>query len=68
MHGAGRQAAAHLIEHGHERIGVITPPTAPPSVAETHAGIQQALSDASLTLRPKHVAHVPYFSTPSGAK
>ena len=66
MHGAGRQAAAHLIEHGHERIGVITPPMAPPSVAETHAGIQRALRDASLTLLPEHVAHVPDFSTPSG--
>jgi LacI family transcriptional regulator len=67
MKGAGHQAAAHLIGHGHERIGVITPPMAPPSVAETHAGIQQALSDASLTLKPEHVAHVPDFSTPSGA-
>ena len=66
MKGAGRQAAAHLIEHGHERIGVITPPMAPPSVADTHAGIQQAFSDASLTLQPDHVAHVPDFSTPSG--
>jgi DNA-binding LacI/PurR family transcriptional regulator len=66
MKGAGRQAAAHLIEHGHERIGVITPPMAPPSVAETHAGIQQALRDASLDLQPDYVAHVPDFSTPSG--
>jgi DNA-binding LacI/PurR family transcriptional regulator len=66
MKGAGRQAAAHLIEHGHERIGVITPPTAPPSVADTHAGTQQALRDASLTLKPDYVAHVPDFSTPPG--
>ena len=66
MEGAGHQAAAHLIEHGHERIGVITPPLAPPSVAETHAGIHRALSDASLTLRPDYVAQVPDFSTPSG--
>lgn len=66
MKGAGRQAAAHLIEHGHERIGVITPPMAPPSVADTHAGIHQAFSDASLTLQPDYVAQVPDFSTPSG--
>jgi DNA-binding LacI/PurR family transcriptional regulator len=66
MKGAGRQAAAHLIEHGHGRIGVITPPMAPPSVADTHAGIQQALRGASLTLQPDYVAHVPDFSTPSG--
>jgi len=66
MKGAGRQAAAHLIEHGHGRIGVITPPMAPPSVADTHAGIQQALRDASLTLQPDYVAQVPDFSTPSG--
>ncbi len=66
MKGAGHQAAAHLIEHGHERIGVITPPMEAPSVADTHAGIQQALSDASLTLQPDCVAHVPDFATPSG--
>jgi DNA-binding LacI/PurR family transcriptional regulator len=66
MKGAGRQAAAHLIEHGHERIGVITPPMGPPSIAETHTGIHQALSDASLTLQPDYVAHVPDFTTPSG--
>ena len=66
MHGAGHQAAAHLIGHGHERIGVITPPMAAPSVADTHTGIHQALSDASLTLQPENVAHVPDFATPSG--
>ena len=66
MEGAGHQAAAHLIEHGHERIGVITPPMAPPSIGETHAGIHRALRDASLALQPDYVAHVPDFSTPSG--
>jgi DNA-binding LacI/PurR family transcriptional regulator len=66
MEGAGHQAAAHLIEHGHERIGVITPPMAPPSIADTHTGIHQAFSDASLTLQSEYVAHVPDFSTQSG--
>ena len=66
MEGAGHQAAAHLVEHGHERIGVITPPMAPPSIANTHTGIHQALSDASLTLQSEYVAHVPDFSTQSG--
>jgi LacI family transcriptional regulator len=66
MEGAGHQAAAHLIEHGHEHIGVITPPMAPPSIADTHTGIHQAFSDASLTLQSKYVAHVPDFSTQSG--
>jgi len=66
MEGAGHQAAAHLIEHGHERIGVITPPMASPSIADTHTGIEQALGDASLSLHPEYVAHVPDFSTQSG--
>jgi LacI family transcriptional regulator len=66
MEGAGHQAAAHLIEHGHERIGVITPPMARPSIADTHTGIHQALSDSSLTLQSEYVAHVPDFSTQSG--
>jgi DNA-binding LacI/PurR family transcriptional regulator len=39
---------------------------APPSVADTHTGIHQALSDASLTLKRNYVAQVPDFSTPSG--
>jgi len=66
MKGAGHQAAAHLIDHGHQRIGVITPPMAAPSVADTHTGIHQALSDASLTLQPDYFAHVPGFATPAG--
>ena len=58
MEQAGYQAAAHLIEHGHERIGIITPPMAP-SVADTHTGIHRALTDASLTVESEYVAHVP---------
>jgi DNA-binding LacI/PurR family transcriptional regulator len=65
MEQAGYQAAAHLIEHGHERIGIITPPMAP-SVADTHAGIHRALTDASLTLASEYVAHVPDWTTQSG--
>ena len=65
MEQAGHQAAAHLVEHGHERIGIITPPMAP-SVADTHTGIHQALTDASLTLESGLVAHVGDWTTQSG--
>jgi DNA-binding LacI/PurR family transcriptional regulator len=65
MEEAGYQAAAHLIEHGHERIGIITPPMAP-SVADTDTGIHQALTDASLTLPSQLIAAVPDWTTQSG--
>ncbi len=65
MEGAGHQAADHLIGHGHERIGIITPPLAP-SVADAHTGIHQAFIEASLTLQPELVAHVPDWTTQSG--
>jgi len=65
MEQAGYQAAAHLIEHGHERIGIITPPVFA-NVAPTHTGIHQALTDASLTLESEYVAHVPDWTTQSG--
>ena len=65
MEPAGYQAAAHLIEHGHERIGIITPPVFA-NVAPTHTGIHRALTDASLTLESEYVAHVPDWTTQSG--
>ena len=65
MEQAGYQAAAHLIEHGHERIGIITPPVIA-NVAPTHSGIDRALTDASLTLESEYVADVPDWTTQSG--
>jgi DNA-binding LacI/PurR family transcriptional regulator len=65
MEGSGLQAAAHLIEHGHERIGVITPPVLA-NVAPTLTGIQQAFTDASLTFQSELVVHVPDWTTQSG--
>jgi DNA-binding LacI/PurR family transcriptional regulator len=65
MEQAGYQAAAHLIEHGHERIGIITPPVFA-NVGPTHTGIHQALTDASLTLPTEYTAHVPDWTTQSG--
>jgi DNA-binding LacI/PurR family transcriptional regulator len=65
MEQAGYQAAAHLIEHGHERIGIITPPVFA-NVAPTHTGIHRALTDASLTLPTEYTAHVGDWTTQSG--
>ena len=39
----GSLATRHLIEHGHERIGVVTPPLSWPTVREVHAGYIDAL-------------------------
>jgi len=63
---AGRQAAAHLILAGHERIGMINATGewsleyAAPS--ERFRGFSDALRDAGLPLRPELVVHRPWGS------
>jgi LacI family transcriptional regulator len=47
---AGTAVAAHLLELGHRRIGVISGPPALTTVADRLAGVAQALADRGLTL------------------
>jgi LacI family transcriptional regulator len=63
----GYEATEHLIEHGHVRIGIITPPVAG-NVTEIHTGIRRALGAAALTPATELVAHVPDWTTHSGAE
>lgn len=54
--GAGFMATRHVIEHSHERIGMVTPPVAWSNVAPRLAGYQRALEDAGLAFDPSLVA------------
>jgi DNA-binding LacI/PurR family transcriptional regulator len=50
---AGYLATRHLIDHGHERIGIVTPPLSWPNVREVYAGYVDALDgrlDSNLLL------------------
>lgn len=48
LEGSATQATRHLIEHGHRRIGYLTPPLEWPNVAPKHAGYQAALRSSGL--------------------
>lgn len=54
-------ATRHLVEHGHERIGYLTPPLDIPNVAPKYIGYQKALASGNLKLDPELVVEVPDF-------
>jgi LacI family transcriptional regulator len=64
--GAGYAATSHLSDHGHVRIGLLTPPVSWPNVAEVHRGYLEALSDAGQGPSPELVSEVPEFSVEAG--
>ncbi|MGI9647851.1 MAG: substrate-binding domain-containing protein [Acidimicrobiia bacterium] len=56
LEGAGYVATRHLIEHGHRRIGLVTPSTDWSNVAPKFAGFQRALAEADIEVDPGLVA------------
>ena len=56
----GEQAARHLIELGHRRIGFISGPPTFRSSHERRAGLEDGLAEAGLTLKPEFVAEGAY--------
>jgi LacI family transcriptional regulator len=56
----GEQAARHLIELGHRRIGFISGPPTFRSSHERRAGLEEGLATAGLELRPDFVAQGAY--------
>ena len=58
---ASRRAVDHLIEQGHERIGLITGPVPPglptPEPEQRRLGYEDALREAGLRIDPSVVAH-----------
>src|SRR5262245_45774680 len=63
-HRGGYLATRHLIEHGHERIGIVTPPLSWPNVREVYNGYVEAL-DGRLDGNPL-LSEVSEFSIEAG--
>lgn len=62
----GYLAGSHLLEHGHTRIGLITPPVEWANVAEVYAGFLRALDERGLALPPELVAVTPGYTPEAG--
>ncbi|MFL7868892.1 MAG: substrate-binding domain-containing protein [Anaerolineales bacterium] len=63
---AAYQATHHLIEHGHERIALITAPLDWENVIPCYQGYQRALGENGIPLDPKLIVEVPDFNPTSG--
>jgi DNA-binding LacI/PurR family transcriptional regulator len=62
----GRLATEHLLEHGHERIGMVTAPVEWANVAPLHEGYVQALAGRGIDVSRERIAQVPAFSLEAG--
>jgi LacI family transcriptional regulator len=58
--GAGNAAAAHLLELGHRRIGVIAGPPVLTTVADRLGGVERAFTDRGLSLDDVPVLHADF--------
>jgi len=63
----GRVATAHLIEHGHRRIGAVMGPASWISTRRLLGGHSLALASADLTFVDDHVANVPDHTLEAGS-
>lgn len=59
-------ATSHLIEHGHQRIGYITPPVAQPNVAPKLTGHNKALEVGGIEPDPQLIVETQDFEVSSG--
>jgi DNA-binding LacI/PurR family transcriptional regulator len=66
-HRGGYAATRHLLEHGYERIGIVTAPLAWPNVRDVYDGYVHAVEDAGSRLSPDLVAEVGEFTVEAGA-
>lgn len=64
--GAGRAATAHLIEHGHRRIGLITCSLETPTLQQCYLGYTRALNSAGVAVDPSIILVAPAFTVASG--
>lgn len=64
--GSQHLATGHLIEHGHQRIGYITPPVALPNVAPKLTGHNKALEGGGIEPNPQLVVETQDFEVSSG--
>lgn len=65
---AGRLATEHLIEHGHHRIGLITPPVALANVAPRVDAYRRTLFESGLPGGDELIAEVGDWSSDAGAR
>ncbi len=65
---AAFQLTAHLIDHGYDRVGLITPPTDWGNTGEVLEGYRQALQDRGLNFHPELVAEVQSFFAEDGSE
>lgn len=65
---AQHMATHHLIEHGHERIGFITPSTSLANIAPKLEGHKKALTEAGLEYDSGLTVEVDDFTTASGTE
>lgn len=63
---AGYLATRHLAEHGHERIGIVTPTLSWPNVREVYAGYVEALEQLGLDPSAALLSEVGEFSLNAG--
>lgn len=61
-----RLATGHLIEHGHDRIGYITPPTEIPNVTKKWEGHVEALTTEGIAVDEELVFVTPDFDMEAG--
>ena len=66
LEGSQFKATNHLIEHGHQRIGYITPPRRIPNVGPKYSGYRKAIESANLETKPELVTEVSDFEIRSG--
>jgi DNA-binding LacI/PurR family transcriptional regulator len=68
LEGAAYLAVRHLLEHAHQRIGLITFQGNSANVAAMNAGYDRALQEAGLPPNGSLIAPQPDFLMPSGAR
>jgi LacI family transcriptional regulator len=65
-HGTGYTATRHLLEHGHERVGIVTAPLSWPNARAIYEGYVDAMEEASAPVPDALVSEVGDFSIEAG--
>ena len=63
---AGCLATRHLLEHGHEQIGIVTAPLSWPNVRDVYDGYVEAMADTRYPASSALVSEVEQFSLEAG--
>ncbi len=65
---AASQSTRHLLEHGHRRIGMLSPPVDLDVVKPIHRGYLKSLSDHGVAAEPEWIRIGPDFSQETGKR